>query len=88
MTSLRGLGILSRREGPLKEGTAAAASAAASALVKRRYAKMTPLERSRLASKAASAPWENLSPDERKKEMKRRLAGPGKKGKKKGRRKA
>jgi hypothetical protein len=70
----------------MKQGTKAEASAAASALVRRRYAKMTPLERSRLASKAASAPWENLTPEERKTEMKRRLAGKGKK--KKGGRKA
>jgi hypothetical protein len=61
------------------------ASAAGRALVRRRYAKMTPKERSRLASKAASAPWANLTADERKAEMKRRLAGKGKKRRKKGR---
>lgn len=68
----------------MKQGTAADASAAGRALVGRRYAKMTPQERSRLASRAASTPWDNLTAEERKVEMKRRLAGPGKKkGKKK-----
>lgn len=52
-----------------------AASKAASALVGRRYAKMTAEERSRAASKAASASWAGLTPEERKAEMKRILAG-------------
>lgn len=51
------------------------ASAAGRALVKRRHAKETPEERSRAASHAASAPWANLTAAERRKEMKRRLAG-------------
>jgi hypothetical protein len=63
----------------MKKGTAAAASAAGRALVGRRYANMTAQERSRLASRAASTPWEGLTLEERRKEIKRRLAGKGKK---------
>jgi hypothetical protein len=61
------------------------ASEAGRALVARRYAKMTPQERSRAASRAASAPWENMTLEERKAEVKRRMAGKGKKKAKKAR---
>ncbi len=58
-----------------------AASDAGRALVALHFAKLTPQERSRRASVAAKAAWEGLSPAERRKEVKRRIAG--KKGKKK-----
>lgn len=61
----------------MKKTTNAQASKAASILVGKRYAKMTPEERSQAASHAASSPWEHLTVAERKKEMKRRLAGKG-----------
>lgn len=75
----------------MKKGTAAAASAAASALVGRRYAMMSAEERSRLASRAASKPWEGLTLEQRRAEVKRRMAGKRsglqKKAKKKARKK-
>ncbi len=68
-----------------KTTTADEASAAGSALVGRRYAKETPQQRSAAASKAARTPWEGLTLEERRKEVKRRMAGkrkPKRKGKK------
>lgn len=66
-----------------------AASDAVRALVALHYAKLTPQQRSAMASHAATAIWKDLTPTQRKAETKRRLAGKGKrKLKKKARRAA
>jgi hypothetical protein len=71
-------GTLNHWRASLKKPSSAAASKAASILVGKRYAKMSPEERSQAASHAASAPWEDMNAEQRKAEMKRRLAGKGK----------
>ncbi len=58
-----------------------AASRAGSVMVKRRYAKMSAEDRSKAASRAASASWEGLTADERKAEMRRIISGKGRRRK-------
>ncbi len=59
------------------------ASEAGRALVALHYAKLTPQERTERATKAAKSAWVGMSAAERRKDVKRRLAGISLKGKKK-----
>jgi hypothetical protein len=60
---------MSKRKPPTDD----AVSRAASAMIRKRYAKMTKDERVRLASKAGSASWDGMTEEQRSEEMKRRI---------------